>query len=281
MHNGWKSIFLSTIIVVGLIITNFIIQVGVNPSYNNMSTDSGTFAYCGQVINNGGLMYRDCWDNKPPGVYYLNAAAIRLGGSTPYAIWLFQAIWLTAAIVLFFFTMKHIWGNMWLATLGAFTLLLLILYPGIFQGGNFTETYAVLPVVLSFGSFWAYLRSGRRLWLVAIGLLFAASFLLKPTYIAAGIAAGIIVILLGLKCTSLKKVATNLAIFCLSAFIPLFWLAYIGLSRKTLQSCGSQFSSIISPTCNKDFPSLAYMGLHACFSFKSRWQPFLFWSVPH
>jgi len=232
MHNGWKSIFLSTIIVVGLIITNFIIQVGVNPSYNNMSTDSGTFAYCGQVINNGGLMYRDCWDNKPPGVYYLNAAAIRLGGSTPYAIWLFQAIWLTAAIVLFFFTMKHIWGNTWLATLGAFTLLLLILYPDIFQGGNFTETYAVLPVVLSLGSFWAYLRSGRRLWLVAIGLLFAASFLLKPTYIAAGIAAGIIVILLGLKCISLKKVATNLAIFCLSAFIPLFLVGLYWFIKK-------------------------------------------------
>ena len=228
MQDRWKSIILSTIIVVGLIITNIIIQVGVNPSYNNMSTDSGTFAYCGQVINNGGLMYRDCWDNKPPGVYYLNTAAIRLGGSTPYAIWLFQAIWLTTAIVLFFFTMKRIWGNTWLATLGAFTLLLVILYPDIFQGGNFTETYAVMPVVLSLGSFWAYLRSGRRLWLVAIGLLFAASFLLKPTYIAVGLAAGIIISLLGLKCTSLKKWQPTWGYFSYQLLFLSFWSAYIG-----------------------------------------------------
>ena len=104
------------LLIAGMI---FIIQIGVDPSYKNMTTDSGTFAYCGKVIVNGGLMYRDCWDNKPPGIYYLNALAILLGGPNPFAIWLFQAVWLTMAVWAFFLILRKIWG-LGLAAVAAF-----------------------------------------------------------------------------------------------------------------------------------------------------------------
>ncbi len=224
-----KFSLLTIIVLLGLVLVNFVIQIGVNPSYKNMSTDSGTFAYCGQVIRDGGLMYRDCWDNKPPAVYYLNAAAIWLGGSNPFAIWLFQAIWLTIAIMAYFLILNMIWEHKGLAALAAFTLLLVLLYPDIFQGGNFTETYAVLPVVLSLGAFWAFLRSGNRRWLIALGLLIAAGFLLKPTYIAVGLASSVVVIYLELRRRSFKTLLMNLGILCLSALLPLvlvglFWV---------------------------------------------------------
>ena len=224
-----KFSLLTIIILLGLVLVNFVIQIGVDPSYKNMSTDSGTFAYCGQVIHDGGLMYRDCWDNKPPGVYYLNAAAIWLGGSNPFAIWLFQAVWLTIAIMAYFLILNMIWEHKGLAALATFALLLVLLYPDIFQGGNFTETYAVLPVVLSLGAFWAFLRSGHRRWLIALGLLVAAGFLLKPTYIAVGLASSIVVMYLELRRRSFKTLLMNLGILCLSALLPLvlvglFWV---------------------------------------------------------
>jgi len=221
-----KFSFLTILIVLGLVLVNFIIQIGVNPSYKNISTDSGTFAYCGQVIRDGGLMYRDCWDNKPPGVYYLNAAAIWLGGANPFAIWLFQAIWMTIAILIFFLILNLIFEHKGLAALGAFTLLLVLLYPDIFQGGNFTETYAVLPVVLSLGAYWAYLRSGRKRWLIALGVLIAAGFLLKPTYIAVGLAAGFMVLYLELRRRKFKSLLIDLATLGVSIFVP---LALVGL----------------------------------------------------
>ena len=186
-----------------------------------MSTDSGTFAYCGQIVRNGGLMYRDCWDNKPPAVYYLNAAAIRLGGANPFAIWLFQAVWLTIAILVYFLILTRVWEHIGLAALSAFVLLLLVLYPDIFQGGNYTETYAILPVVLSLGAFWAYLRSGHRRWLIALGLLAAAGFLLKPTYVAVGLAAAITIAFLELRRRSFRSLLVNMAIIAISAAIPL------------------------------------------------------------
>ena len=225
MHLGRKSLILPTIIILGLVLTNFVIQIGVNPSYKSMSTDSGTFAYCGQIIRNGGLMYRDCWDNKPPAVYYLNAAAIFLGGATPFAIWLFQAVWLTIAILLYFLVLTRVWDHTGLAALSAFVLLLVVLYPPIFQGGNFTETYAILPVVLSLGAFWAYLRTGRRRWLIALGLLAAAGFLLKPTYIAVGLAAAITMGFLELRRRSFHTLLIKLSIIAVSFFMPLILVA--------------------------------------------------------
>jgi hypothetical protein len=221
MTARFKSTFLSFIIVLGLFFTNFIIQVGVNPGYKSMSTDSGTFAYCGQVIYDGGLMYRDCWDNKPPAVYYLNALAVGLAGANPFAIWLFQAVWAAITLMAFYLVVNHIWQHKGLAALSAFVFLLVFLYPDIFQGGNFTETYTILPITLSFYAFWAFLHTAHQRWLIILGALNAIGFLLKPTYISMGMAAAVVLIYLYLRSHSGKKLWVNLAVLGLSALVPL------------------------------------------------------------
>jgi len=42
--------------------------------------DEGTYATVGHLLRGGALLYRDIWENKPPGVYLLYAAADALGG---------------------------------------------------------------------------------------------------------------------------------------------------------------------------------------------------------
>jgi hypothetical protein len=223
-----KSLILTVVVLLGILITIFTIQIGVDPSYKNMGTDSGIFAYCGKVILEGGLMYRDCWDNKPPGVYYLNSAAILLGGPNPFSIWLFQAVWLTIAIQAYFLILRKIWG-LGLATLAAFMLIFWVLYPELFEGGNLTETYAILPVVLSIGAFWAYLRTGKNLWVAVLGLLVAAGFLLKPTYISMGLAAGVVISYLELRKRKYKALIGKLLLLATFSILPLvlvslFWI---------------------------------------------------------
>jgi hypothetical protein len=221
MTARFKSPVLTTIIILGLVLVNFIIQVGANPGYMNMSTDSGTFAYCGQVIHDGGLMYRDCWDNKPPAVYYLNALAIGLAGTNPFAIWLFQAIWATIAFIAFYLVVSSIWQHKGLAAGCAFAFLLVFLYPSVFQGGNFTETYAILPITLSFYTFWAFLQTAHQRWLIVLGVLTAIGFLLKPTYISMGLATVVVLIYLGLRTRSGKNMWANIAVLGLSMLVPL------------------------------------------------------------
>ena len=219
-----KASLLTVLVLIGIVFTIFIIQIGVDPSYKNMTTDSGIFAYCGRIIHEGGLMYRDCWDNKPPGVYYLNSIAILLSGPNPYSIWLFQAVWLTIAIQAYFLILRKIWG-VGLAALAAFMLIFWVLFPDIFAGGNFTETYAILPVVLSIGAFWAYLRTNRLVWVAVLGLLVAAGFLLKPTYISIGLAAVVVICYLDLRERKTKALIWKMILFSLSAILPLVLVA--------------------------------------------------------
>jgi hypothetical protein len=232
MTARFKSPVLTTIIILGLVLANFIIQVGSNPGYMSMSTDSGTFAYCGQVIHDGGLMYRDCWDNKPPAVYYLNALAIGLAGTNPFAIWLFQAVWATIAFIAFYLVVSRIWQHKGLAAVSAFAFLLVFLYPDIFQGGNFTETYAILPITLSFYAFWAFLHTAHQRWLIMLGVLTAIGFLLKPTYISIGLAATIVLIYLGLRTRSGKNLWANIAVLGVSVLVPLVLVGVYWVWRR-------------------------------------------------
>jgi len=54
--------------------------------------DQGLFAYVGQVINRGGLPYRDAFEIKGPATYYLYALAQRLLGHNLWGIRLFDVV---------------------------------------------------------------------------------------------------------------------------------------------------------------------------------------------
>lgn len=47
-----------------------------------LERDEGEYAYFGQLILNGGLPYRDAYNMKPPGIYYLHALVLWLFGQT-------------------------------------------------------------------------------------------------------------------------------------------------------------------------------------------------------
>jgi hypothetical protein len=50
------------------------------PAYNPVSGDKEIYRYIARVMLKGGVPYRDVFDHKPPLIYFLNCAAILLGG---------------------------------------------------------------------------------------------------------------------------------------------------------------------------------------------------------
>lgn len=46
----------------------------------------------GQCVRDGGRMYIDCWENKPPGVAWLNAIALAVGGGRQLCVWLLPGL---------------------------------------------------------------------------------------------------------------------------------------------------------------------------------------------
>ncbi|HUY34762.1 MAG TPA: hypothetical protein VMV69_18600 [Pirellulales bacterium] len=57
-----------------------------------LARDQGHFAYAGQVILDGGLPYRDVFDQKGPATHYTYAAVLALFGQTPFGVRMFFLI---------------------------------------------------------------------------------------------------------------------------------------------------------------------------------------------
>jgi len=228
---------LTALVCLAIVLINFVIQIGTNKTYQGMGVDSGVFAYCGQQILDGHLLYRDCYDNKPPAVYYLNAAAQLFLPPVPGSFWLFQAVWMAITGVIFYLIMKWVWGGV-PALLSTAIFLFTALYPPYYQNGNHTEGYVLLPIILIIGALYGFLSTGQRRYLAGIGLLTAFTFLLKPTYISIGGAAALVALYVDLRCApwqrAIRRVGLDAALMLASLLAPLllvaaYWAAGGGL----------------------------------------------------
>jgi len=121
---------------------------------------------------------------------------------------------------LFFYTQLGIWGNIY-ALAGSVIFLMTTLYPNYYIGGNFTETYALLPITLMIPVIHKYITTRNR-WLISlIGILTACAFLLKPTYIGMGLASGFTIILLDWVSPNRSRLWKTIFTLTLSFLSPL------------------------------------------------------------
>jgi hypothetical protein len=139
--------------------------------------DSDVFLYLGQQILEGQVPYRDVWDHKGPGVYYLNALGLWLGGGSRWGVWWLQWLSLAGAALLGYAALSQAFGHRpavfaslaWLASLGF-----------VLGGGNFTEEYALLFQFAAVYLFWKSQKSSRPFgYVFMIGVTLAAVFWLK------------------------------------------------------------------------------------------------------
>lgn len=84
--------------------------------------DQGAFACVADVILRGGTPYRDAWEIKPPGIYYLFSASFALFGRSMLAPRLLDLVWSLAAAGLLFSVGKRLLSLL-AGTLGAFFFL--------------------------------------------------------------------------------------------------------------------------------------------------------------
>lgn len=123
----------------------------------HLTRDSGVFLYTGMVVSRGGMPYVDSWDHKGPLLAAIEALAWQLGGGIVGAP-ILEGIVLFAGLA--------VAGILWSRLIGyaavPAVLVVGVTYLGVFEGGNFTETW-LFPVQLVAYSAAAHLglRSGR------------------------------------------------------------------------------------------------------------------------
>ncbi|MBN1681708.1 MAG: glycosyltransferase family 39 protein [Anaerolineae bacterium] len=168
---------------VGLILLILVVLTSLQlaPSVIDQGRDSGIFAYVGQVIRDGGVPYRDAWDNKPPGVYYINAFAFAVFGTNRWALWFIETITVFLTGLLLFSLLSQVYKRRFIAWVGTLSFVFLTRHPALVPDTNFTEVYALLPQVMAFFAGYLFLRQQRGVWAFMLGLSVGLAFLIKQT----------------------------------------------------------------------------------------------------
>jgi len=143
-----------------------------------MEGDEGVYAYIAKGLLLGEVPYRDTFDHKPPGIYFIYAGIYKLFGEDLFTLRL-----VTSVLSLFSTLAVFLIGSCLLGSAGG--LLSAFLY-GIFSGGPFLEgtmsnTEGFMVIILLFALYLFYLAENRKklAFYLAAGILSGLAFMIK------------------------------------------------------------------------------------------------------
>ena len=149
--------------------------------------DDHLFAYYGWCVSQGARPYLDVWDNKPPAIWWLNAAAFRLCGPGVGAELLIGALAMLTTLAAFVATAGRTYHRSLVIPAAAVAAILLTHHE--FEcGGNRTETYVMACETLAVLGYVRWLHGRRWCWLLLGGLAAGAAPLFKQSGLAGSIA---------------------------------------------------------------------------------------------
>ncbi len=110
--------------------------------------DSAVFYTIGRGIARHKVAYKELFDHKGLYLYLLNALGVLIADRHTFGLWLIETVFAVADGFLIFRIARKIKASDWTAFfITALTMILLSFY---WEGGNLTETYGILPELLSF-----------------------------------------------------------------------------------------------------------------------------------
>lgn len=193
--------------------------------------DDQLFGYFGWRIAHGAVPYVDVWDNKPPGIYWINALGFLIGADSYNGVIALCVIALLATHVLFFLICA---SNYFRGSAAVATVLASFYFThGYFQGGtNRTETFLIpfeLAGVLLYMR--GFVRDRSWIWYLA-GLFCGTAFLFKQVGLAGWGAMGLhMMILSGLGVVGFRAASRRCILLLIGAATPVF-LAMAGLAAQ-------------------------------------------------
>ena len=151
------------------------------------TADSHLFAYYGWCVAHGAVPYVDIWDNKPPGIFWLNAIGTTLCGSGTCADVAVGAVGLAVALLAFAGIVRTTYHRT-ITALGVAFGAMLLTQVYFHCGANRTETWVVACEALAVLAYLRWHRTGGIWWILCAGLAAGAAPCFKQSGIAAGLA---------------------------------------------------------------------------------------------
>lgn len=150
----------------------------------NPQRDAHLFAYIGSQWLQGRLPYLDVWDNKPPGIYAINALVLSLFPGSFTALAVMEGIFILGCVATVYFLMRRWRAPREIAILAAAAACVACNLQDFNELGNYTEIYLLGPAVLSMYWFTRSERSFPPLGMFLAGVFAGAASLFKPVGLA-------------------------------------------------------------------------------------------------
>lgn len=143
--------------------------------------DQATYCVIGRGLLHGHELYRELWDNKPPGIFYIYAAIVKIFGPAMWSIGVVDILWLLGISVCIFRFAERTLGKA-TAFLAVVTNAAMHIRAGYWNAAQ-PEAFVMLFI---FGSYLWLAGAGPRAKLkdAGAGVLFAAAFWVKYNAVA-------------------------------------------------------------------------------------------------
>lgn len=157
--------------------------VPIVPTLVDQGRDSGVYAYTAKVLYDGGLPYRDAWDNKAPGIYFINAIGFKLFGVTRWAIWAMELVFIGFTAIFFYLLLSEVFPRQRTVFVGTLLFILMARHADLVGNGNLTESFAILPQVMFFWLGYRFLKQPSVQTGFLLGLISSMAFLIRQNAI--------------------------------------------------------------------------------------------------
>jgi len=142
--------------------------------------DQGIFAYIGNVINSGGTPYADAWDLKPPVIYYLYSAGLKIFGHSMMGLRFFDFLYF--GITLFsIYLLGALLFNKRVGLCSGLILGILYFFTNDFWALSQCESFMILPMILSVYLSCLGIKNHSWPMLFGSGILLSVVFMTKLT----------------------------------------------------------------------------------------------------
>ena len=171
-------------LVVAIILTVVAFVLRAFAAVEPLGIDQGLWASAVRGMARGQLLYRDVWEQRPPGIYFIYLAAFQvLGWKASTIAWLDLIASVATAATLFAVTRRLIGltaGGVAAALFAVLTMPAWLYNNGGFLERSVSETFIALAVGLGAWSAIRFGRSGSLTSAAAVGLCMGAAVTLKP-----------------------------------------------------------------------------------------------------
>ncbi len=212
--------------------------------------DSSVFAYIGKEMAEGKIPYRDLFDHKGPVLYLIQYLGYRITPGRFTGIWILEIVNMLVTLLVLRPVCSEASER---RTVGCLALFMTFVFCGhaVYEGGNFTEEYALPWISAAAAVFFPFFRTGkyRKRDIVLLGACFSAVFLLRANMISIWlvfIPAVFIILIRQKRCSEILKCLGLFLLGCMLAFGPILLFFAVNNALEDFWNCYLVFNVVYS-----------------------------------